>query len=125
MTIDYKFIAVAVMFIVFDILTGVVGACIRGEFKSNAMRKGGMHKLFLIVVIAFGVSLDIAQQLVDLGFSIPCCTAICSYIALMEILSVVENIHLTFPDALPKSLTNILYQTAKEKGIEDKKEDDE
>lgn len=86
------------------------------------MREGGKHKLFLIVVMAFGISLDVSQSLIDMGFNLPCSECVCGYIALMEILSVVENINATFPNALPKALTNILYQTAKDKGVESQDE---
>lgn len=123
MNIEYKFVIVTIGAIAFDIFTGVIGSCIRGEFKSSEMRKGGMRKLFLLVVVAFGVGLDVSQQLVDLGFSIPANTMICSYISLMECLSILENINLTYPDALPTALTNILYNTAKENGIKENEKD--
>jgi len=42
---------------------------------------------------------------------------VCGYIALMEILSVIENINLTYPGALPEALTNILYNAAKDNGV--------
>lgn len=125
MITDYKIILVACGFIAFDIITGVIGALVRGDFESQKMRKGGIHKLFLILVIAFGVYLDIAQQYIQLGFQVPCNTSICVYVSIMEILSVLENVNLTFPNALPKALTDMLYQTAQKQGIETKKDLDQ
>ena len=122
---DYKYIVVTLMFIGFDILTGVLQALINGTFESKKMRQGGLRKLGLMAVIAFGVALDYSQTLVDLGFDIPCLTWICGYISLMEITSVIENINLAFPNALPKGLTKMLNDVAHEKGVEDDEDHDQ
>ena len=63
-TMDYRYIIVALIFIVFDVVTGVLQALINGTFKSHIMRKGGFRKLCLLVVIAFGVALDYSQTVV-------------------------------------------------------------
>ena len=121
---DYRFILVACIFIVFDIATGVLQALINGTFSSKVMRKGGLHKIGLLTVIAFGVALDYSQTLVELGFDFPCLKSIASYITLMEIMSCIENINLAFPNALPKKLVDVLGHAAEENGVEedDKKE---
>lgn len=126
---NYNYIIVALLFVAFDIISGVLQSLINGTFESKKMRIGGLHKLFLIVVIAFGVALDFAQNLANLGFNVPCLTAICIYITLMEIMSIIENINLGFPNALPRGLVKTLKGVAEDNGIhsdqEEKKEDDE
>lgn len=112
------------MFIVCDIVTGVVAALINKEFESAKMRAGGAKKLFYVTVIAFGVCLDIAQCAVDMGFNVPCTSAICGYLSLMEIMSCVENIDRGFPGALPKTLTKTLKQTAESVGVAVKKDEE-
>ena len=122
---DYRFILVSCIFIVFDIITGVLQALINGTFESRKMRRGGLHKIALLIVLAFGVALDYSQTLVDLGFEFPCLKAIAGYITLMEIMSSIENINLAFPNALPKTLVNVLGHAAQENGVVeyDKKEE--
>lgn len=120
---NYEYIIVTLIFIVFDVLTGVLQALINGTFQSRVMRKGGLHKLALMIVLAFGVALDYSQTLVDLGFEFPCLKAIAAYISLMEIMSIVENINLAFPNALPKSLVNVLNHAAESNGVEAEDED--
>lgn len=122
---DYRFILVACIFIVFDIITGVLQSLINGTFESRKMRRGGLHKIALLVVLAFGVALDYSQTLVALGFEFPCLKAIAGYITLMEIMSSIENINLAFPNALPKTLVNVLGHAAQENGVveDDKKEE--
>lgn len=125
---NYNYIIVALIFIVLDILSGVLQSLINGTFESKKMRIGGLHKLLLIFVIGFGIALDFSQKLADLGFNFPCLTVICLYITAMEIMSIIENINLAFPNALPKSLVRTLKGVAKENGINTddvKKEDDE
>ena len=125
---DYKYIIVALIFIVFDVVTGVLQALINGTFKSHIMRKGGFRKLCLLVVIAFGVALDYSQTVVDLGFTFPCLQMITGYITFMEIMSIIENLNLAFPGSLPKSLINVLGHAAEENGVktdENKPSDDE
>ena len=126
---DYRYIVVALIFIVFDIATGVLQAMINGTFKSHKMRKGGLRKLCLLIVIAFGVALDYSQMLVELGFTFPCLKMIACYITFMEIMSIIENLNLAFPGSLPKSLISVLGHAAEENGVkkedEDKPSDDE
>ncbi len=122
---NHNYILVTLIFILFDIITGVMQALITGTFESRKMRKGGLRKLCLLVVIGFGVVLDYSQTLVDLGFNVPCQSWICAYISLMEIMSIVENINLAFPNALPKGLTKMLNDVAREKGVETNEDGEE
>lgn len=116
---NYNYILVTIIFIILDIVSGVLQAMINHTFQSHKMREGGIRKLYLLVVIIFGVALDYSQTLIDLGFNLPCLSMICVYISLMEIMSIIENINLGFPNALPKSLTKILYDAAHEQGVDD------
>ena len=115
---DYKFILVACIFIVFDVVTGVLQALINGTFESKIMRKGGLHKICLLVTIAFGVALDYSQTLVELGVEFPCLKAIAGYITFMEILSCIENLNLAFPNLLPQTLIKMLNHAAQENGVD-------
>ena len=108
-----QMVIVAVVMICFDVITGVVSAFATGTFKSSIMRQGGWHKLMLLIAVAFGVFLDVAQQMVDLGVSIPAGSCICGYIILMEICSNIENINKGFPGAIPAPILK-LFNTAKE-----------
>ena len=121
---DYKYIIVALIFITFDIATGVLQALINGTFESHKMRKGGFRKLCLLVVLAFGVALDYSQTLVELGFAFPCLKAIATYITFMEIMSIIENLNLAFPGSLPKSLISVLGHAAEENGVKEEDTDE-
>lgn len=115
---DYRFILATCIFITFDVVTGVLQAFINGTFDSKKMRQGGLHKICLLVTLAFGVALDYTQTLVELGFEFPCLKSIAGYITFMEILSCIENLNLAFPNLLPKSLVKILNHAAEENGVD-------
>lgn len=118
MLVNYNFIVAALLLIVFDILTGVLAAMITGTFKSSKMREGGKRKLFLTVVVIFGVVLDYVQHIAELGINVPACTLICGYISLMEIMSIIENINKAYPNALPKKLIAVLQSGAEQAGVD-------
>lgn len=91
-------------FIILDMVTGLIKAFKNHEFESSVMREGLFHKSGSLLLIVFGVLVDYAQQFVDLGVEIPLTLFICSYIILMEIGSIIENIGKINPEIVPKKL---------------------
>jgi len=91
-------------FIALDMLTGIVKAFKEKNFTSSVMREGLFHKCGSIITVVFAVLVDYAQTLVDLGVSIPITIAVCSYIVLMEIGSIIENIGKINPQIVPAKL---------------------
>lgn len=89
----------ALVFMVFDIVVGVVCALIRHDFKSAKMREGLGHKalLLLVICLAFFVQ-GFALHVSDLGFTVPLIVPVCVYITLMEVASVLETIKDTNPE---------------------------
>ena len=91
----YQMIKVAIVtlvFILFDILTGFLKAAAKHNIDSTALRKGLLHKLSEIVAIVFAFLCEYAVQYIHLGVEIPLVVAVCGYIIIMEIISVLENI---------------------------------
>lgn len=91
-------------FVVLDLVTGIVKAFMGKEFTSTIMREGMFHKLGSVLCVVFGVLVDYAQTVVDLGVTIPVASAICSYIILMEAGSIIENLCLINPEIMPEKL---------------------
>lgn len=91
-------------FVLLDFITGIIKAFKNKEFTSSIMREGLFHKAGSIVVIAFGALVDYAQGFMDLGVSIPLAGAICVYVTLMEIGSIVENVCIINPSLIPDKL---------------------
>lgn len=91
-------------FILFDLITGLIKAFKENNFESSIMRMGLFHKCGSLLCVVFGFGVDIAQQYMDLGVSVPVGSAVCIYISLMEIGSIIENISIINPDIVPKKL---------------------
>ena len=99
--------AIVAAFIVLDFVTGLAKAMATGTFNSAKMRTGLWHKASLVLVIALGVLVDYAQVYMDLGVSLPVAGAVCAYISLMEISSVLENVCEINPDLMPAKLVEL------------------
>lgn len=95
---------VVAAFILMDMITGIIKALMNKEFSSTVMRQGLFHKLGAVLCVVFGVLVDYAQTIVDLGVTVPVTAAVCAYIVLMEIGSIIENICLINPDIMPDKL---------------------
>lgn len=108
---------VAVVFIGFDILSGWIKGLATNHFQTAIMRAGLFHKLGSLLAIALGVIIDLVQEYLDLGFAIHITAAICAYIILMEIVSVVENICEINPEIMPDRIISLLGLTDKLKQL--------
>lgn len=91
-------------FICIDMITGLVKAFKEKSYTSSVMREGLFHKAGSLLVIAFGMFIDYAQTLIDLGVTIPVAVSFCTYIILMEIGSTIENVCKINPEIMPDKL---------------------
>lgn len=95
---------VTACFILMDLVTGLFKAFMKQEYTSTIMREGLYHKAGSVLCIAFGVLVDYAQTLVDLGIAVPMAGTICAYIIIMEIGSIIENVCAINPEIMPDKL---------------------
>ena len=91
-------------FIALDMVTGLVKAFKRKEFTSSVMREGLFHKIGSVICVAFATLIDYAQGYLDLGVTVPLTVGVCTYIVLMEIGSIIENVTIINPNILPKKI---------------------
>ena len=104
---NYKQYIIPAMFILFDIISGVLKAACEGNLASTLMRKGLFNKLGEILALILGKLVEYASVQYQLGFSIPLYTAIAAYLILMETLSILENISAMNP-AMGKFLSKFM-----------------
>lgn len=102
------------LFIVFDSISGNISACANHTWKSSEMRRGLYHKFGSILLVALAYLIDYAQKFADLGFQIPIAAGVCTYIILMELGSIIENIGKINPDLLPAQIRKIIGLDRKE-----------
>lgn len=85
------FVVVAAL-IIMDILTGFAKAAHAGAIDSTTMREGLWHKGTFVAIIALAVLLEYGSRYIDLGFNVALTVPACVYVALTEVVSIIENL---------------------------------
>lgn len=85
------------MLCVIDIASGYVAAMRTGTVNSTFMFNGMWNKMSEVFAIVVGKVIEICISIFGADFvgtelSVPVCTAVCAYLSLYEITSIVENI---------------------------------
>lgn len=86
------------VFILFDFVTGLMKAIKNKEINSTVLRKGLFHKLSEIVTVLGAWLLEYGMKYINLDIDIPLLTGVVSYICLMELISIIENLCDLNPD---------------------------
>lgn len=74
------------IFILTDVIVGVICAIIRKDLDSKKMREGLLRKMLLVIIIALSFVIQNAF------FDMPLISkVVCGYIIIMEIISILEN----------------------------------
>lgn len=92
------------LFILLDIVSGIVNAIKQKNLSSRIMREGLFHKCGSVLCLVFGALVDYAQNFIDIGISFPVANIFCAYIITMELASIIENICKINPEIAPEKL---------------------
>ena len=108
---NYAIIVVAFIFMILDIISGLIKAFQTGTYDSKIMRNGLYHKVTYIIIMVAGACLEFAitNPNFDPGFEIPMFGAICGYIIVTEFFSILENVSIVNP-AIGKFMSRWLKQ---------------
>ena len=87
------------IFILFDLVTGLLAALKNREFKSAVMREGLFHKIGELAVFALAILCDRLTPNIGVDLPVNIATAVASYLVIMEIGSILENISKLSPEA--------------------------
>lgn len=85
------------VFIGFDILTGLIKALAKEGLNSTLLRKGLYHKLSEVLTVIGAGLLQYGANYINLGVEIPALVGVASYICLMELVSIIENLAVLNP----------------------------
>lgn len=91
-------VILVVVFMMVDVLTGVLKALKNKELSSTKAREGMYKKASFILFVAFGYLADFAMDYVDMGFKFPAAVTISTLVILTEAISVLENLGSINPD---------------------------
>ena len=113
LSFNWYIIVVTLSFIVLDFASGFAQACANKEVSSEKLRKGLFHKSGFMLAIVLGFLCEWAMQFVDLGFDVPIASAICVYIILTEIMSILENLGKLSPELASTGFMSIFKRDEK------------
>lgn len=89
---DWHIAAIVCVFVVMDIVTGVMQAVANKTLDSSKMRAGLWHKCGFIMAIILAALVEWSMQFIDLGFTLPLFVPVCIFITLTEVVSIFENV---------------------------------
>lgn len=111
-------------FIGFDILTGLIKALAKDGINSTVLRKGMYHKLSEILTVFGAGLLQHGAEYIQLGVEIPALIGVASYICIMELVSIIENLAVLNP-SLYKLFKPFLNKLKTEDDVKKETEDKE
>lgn len=79
-------------FILFDIVTGIMKALYNGGINSTLLRVGLFHKLSEVLAVVGSGLLEYGADYLQIGAEYPVLAIVSTYIILMELISILENI---------------------------------
>lgn len=112
-TIDWYVILFALLFIIFDFVSGIIKAAYQHDIHSAKMREGLFHKSAFILVIILGILCENAFTFVHADIQPPIVIPVCTYIIFTEIASILENIMAVNPELKANKLFR-LFRVSKE-----------
>lgn len=101
-------ILIAFGFNCLDFITGFIASLKTGNTNSTVMRNGLFHKAGMVFLYILGYAIDYAGKYIDLpitGYVVP---TIVTYVVLMELISVIENISKMNENLLPETLKKLI-----------------
>ena len=112
-------IAAALVMMLFDIVSGFVGAVVRGDVSSTKMREGIGHKAMLVLLVVLAIFVQtFTLHIGDMGWTVPLITPVCVYIVVMEVASVTENVVDAYPALKDTPLVKLFERLTDDGGEE-------
>lgn len=105
-------LSIVAVLVVLDYVSGFVKALATHTVSSTKMRSGLFHKFAYVLVLALALLLEHGQQYIHIGITIPIVAPVCGYIAIMEILSVLENAQALNPELAGSGIFKIFVNSS-------------
>lgn len=105
--INWALVAITCAFIALDVISGLVKAIKNHEVCSTKMKDGLFHKCGFLLTMVLGAACEWAMTQIDLGFTLPIMPAICGFIILTELASILENLCRITPELADNKFMSI------------------
>lgn len=98
--LQFDLVVIAVVAMVLDIITGFASAVKNKDLSSSKMREGLWHKAGFCGLLILAYLVQFAMVHMELGLNFPAVDAVCIWIVVTEIVSIVENLCVINPSIL-------------------------
>lgn len=94
---EFQIVLIPLTLCALDVVSGYIAAIRTGTVNSTVMRDGMWNKMGEVFAIVVGKAVEICISIfgtdfVGVDMNVHVCTAVCAYLSLYEITSIVENI---------------------------------
>ena len=90
--VNYRVMVIVLIFIVFDVVSGLLKAVKEKNLNSTKMREGLLSKIAEVVAVLLGMASNIVLPMLGIDIGVDFAILIGTYIVIMEVCSVIENI---------------------------------
>ncbi len=95
--IQFDLVIIALVAMILDIITGFASALKNADLSSSKMREGLWHKAGFCGLLILAYMVQFAMFHMELGLDFPAVDAVCVWIVVTEIVSIVENLCIINP----------------------------
>lgn len=96
--------ALVLGFIILDFLSGMIKAFKNHDFDSSVMRDGLVNKMGEVITLLLAILAEKSLPYFDISIGTPVFNGICTYLILMEIGSIIENVGSINKNLVPEKL---------------------
>lgn len=102
------------IFILLDVLSGLLKAFMLGMLSSSKMREGLMHKFSYIIILVLSYMIELGQPYTGVKIDFPLITTVVAFIIVSEIMSIFENCCEMNPELKSSRIARFFNLTNKE-----------
>lgn len=95
--IQFDLVIITLVAMILDIITGFAAALKNADLSSSKMRQGLWHKAGFCGLLVLAYMVQFAMVHMELGLDFPAVDAICVWIVITEIVSIIENLCIINP----------------------------
>lgn len=100
--------------IIIDVITGVIFAILTKSLNSIKMRQGGLHKITEVIAVIFSAYAEHSMDMLNINVGFSIFKIVCSYLIIMECISIIENLGKMNPNVFPKKISKFFEKIRKE-----------
>ena len=88
------------------------------RYTAPKMRQGGLHKIAEVIAVIFSAYAEHSMDMLEINVGFSIYKVVCSYLIVMECISIIENLGKMNPNVFPKKISKFFEKIRKEIDVE-------